>query len=98
MTPDLVIAPGQRNREADPAYLPAHAGGGLIVGVAIGLLQSVTQIQEVTLVLVPKIVAILVTLLFTLPWIMNKMMDYTESTDHEHSRVRQGGPVCPCPC
>jgi flagellar biosynthetic protein FliQ len=50
---------------------------GLIVGVAVGLFQSLTQIQEMTLVLVPKIVAILLTLLFTLPWIMNKMTAYT---------------------
>jgi flagellar biosynthetic protein FliQ len=40
---------------------------GLIVGVAIGLLQALTQVQEATLVYAPKIVAIFVTLLVTLP-------------------------------
>jgi flagellar biosynthetic protein FliQ len=40
----------------------------LVVGLAIGLLQAVTQIQEQTLVFVPKIVAIFVVLLLALPF------------------------------
>jgi flagellar biosynthetic protein FliQ len=40
---------------------------GLIVGVGIGLLQALTQIQEATLVYAPKIVAIFVSLLVFLP-------------------------------
>lgn len=41
---------------------------GLIVGVAIGLFQALTQIQEATLIYAPKIIAIFVTLLLTLPF------------------------------
>ncbi|HEY3950848.1 flagellar biosynthesis protein FliQ [Phenylobacterium sp.] len=40
---------------------------GLIVGVGIGLLQALTQIQEATLVAAPKIVAIFISLLVFLP-------------------------------
>jgi flagellar biosynthetic protein FliQ len=40
---------------------------GLVVGVGIGLLQALTQIQEATLVYAPKIVAIFVSLLIFLP-------------------------------
>ena len=40
---------------------------GLIVGVVIGLLQALTQVQEATLIFAPKIVAVFLTLLFTLP-------------------------------
>ncbi|WP_293676315.1 flagellar biosynthesis protein FliQ [uncultured Phenylobacterium sp.] len=40
---------------------------GLVVGVGIGLLQALTQIQEQTLVYAPKIVAIFVSLLIFLP-------------------------------
>jgi flagellar biosynthetic protein FliQ len=40
----------------------------LVVGLGIGLLQAVTQIQEQTLVFVPKIVAIFVVLLVALPF------------------------------
>ncbi|HUO88252.1 MAG TPA: flagellar biosynthetic protein FliQ [Rhizomicrobium sp.] len=46
-----------------PAMLTA-----LVVGLAIGLLQALTQIQEMTLVFVPKIVAIFVVLLIALPF------------------------------
>jgi flagellar biosynthesis protein FliQ len=41
---------------------------GLIVGVAISLLQALTQIQETTLVFVPKILAIFLALLIALPF------------------------------
>ena len=41
---------------------------GLLVGVAISLLQALTQIQEMTLVFVPKIVAMFVVLIQTLPF------------------------------
>jgi flagellar biosynthetic protein FliQ len=40
----------------------------LVVGLAIGLLQALTQIQEMTLVFVPKIIAIFVVLLIVLPF------------------------------
>jgi flagellar biosynthesis protein FliQ len=47
-----------------PAMLTA-----LVVGLAIGLLQALTQIQEMTLVFVPKIISIFLVLLVTLPFI-----------------------------
>lgn len=40
----------------------------LVVGLVIGLLQALTQIQEMTLVFVPKIIAIFVVLLIALPF------------------------------
>jgi flagellar biosynthetic protein FliQ len=52
---------------------------GLIVGVVISLFQAVTQIQEMTLVFVPKIVAVMVTLIAAMPWIMNVMITYTQN-------------------
>jgi flagellar biosynthesis protein FliQ len=52
---------------------------GLVVGVVISLIQAVTQIQEMTLVFVPKIVAVLVVLVAALPWMMNIMITYTHN-------------------
>ncbi len=46
---------------------------GLIVGVAISLLQALTQIQETTLVFVPKILAIFLALLVALPFMADAM-------------------------
>ena len=58
----------------DAIWLVIHIAGpvlmvGLIVGVVIGLLQALTQVQEATLIFAPKIVAVFMTLLFTLPLI-----------------------------
>jgi flagellar biosynthetic protein FliQ len=50
---------------------------GLLVGVAVSLLQAATQIQEMTLTFVPKIVSILIGLLLLLPWIMNRLTAFT---------------------
>jgi len=47
---------------------------GLVVGVGIGLLQALTQIQEATLVAAPKIVAIFISLLIFLP-LMGALMN-----------------------
>lgn len=50
---------------------------GLAVGVVISLLQAVTQVQEMTLVFVPKIVACLVVLVAALPWMINLLVSFT---------------------
>lgn len=49
---------------------------GLAVGVVIALFQALTQIQEMTLVFVPKIIAIFVTLLIALPFMGATMGGY----------------------
>jgi flagellar biosynthetic protein FliQ len=49
---------------------------GLAVGVAIGLLQALTQVQEMTLVFVPKIIAIFVTFMLSLPFMGSLMAGY----------------------
>jgi len=49
---------------------------GLVVGVVIALFQALTQIQEMTLVFVPKIIAIFVTMLLTLPFMGAMMGQY----------------------
>jgi flagellar biosynthesis protein FliQ len=46
---------------------------GLTVGVAISLLQALTQIQEMTISFIPKILAIFVTLLISLPFMAEKL-------------------------
>jgi flagellar biosynthetic protein FliQ len=51
---------------------------GLLVGVVIALFQALTQIQEQTLVFVPKIVAIFVTMLLTLPFLGATMSGYMQ--------------------
>jgi flagellar biosynthetic protein FliQ len=49
---------------------------GLVVGVVIALIQALTQIQEMTLVFVPKILAIFVTMLVALPFMGATLVGY----------------------
>ncbi|HUU28718.1 MAG TPA: flagellar biosynthesis protein FliQ [archaeon] len=50
---------------------------GLIVGVTISVIQTATSIQEQTLTFIPKIVAVVVSLILFLPWMMNTLLDFT---------------------
>ena len=51
-------------------------GAGLVVGLLVSLFQAVTQIQEQTLVFVPKIVVMIVVAIFLLGWITMRMSDF----------------------
>jgi len=51
---------------------------GLVVGVVIALLQALTQVQEITLVFVPKIIAIFMAIFFLLPSFSLLMIAYME--------------------
>ena len=50
----------------------------LVVGVIIGLLQALTQVQEMTLVFVPKIIAIFLVMLIALPFAGEAMATYMD--------------------
>jgi flagellar biosynthetic protein FliQ len=50
---------------------------GLVVGLVVSILQAVTQIQEQTLVFVPKIIAMIATMIALLSWITVKMMEFS---------------------
>jgi flagellar biosynthetic protein FliQ len=50
---------------------------GLVVGLFIGMLQALTQIQDQTISSVPKIVAMLGLMSLLLPWMIELMMDYS---------------------
>ena len=78
MQPDLVMKVAKEAIEITLFVSLPIMGVGLIVGLIISLFQALTQIHEVTLTFVPKIVAVLLSLLFLLPWMMEKMMSYTE--------------------
>jgi flagellar biosynthetic protein FliQ len=49
-----------------------------LVGLVISILQSATQIQEMTLSYIPKIVAAYITILVLGAWMLNKLLDYTK--------------------
>jgi len=52
---------------------------GLAVGLIVSIFQAVTQIQEMTLTFVPKIVAVFMALIIALPWMINLIVTYTHN-------------------
>ncbi|MGC5324107.1 flagellar biosynthesis protein FliQ [Brevibacillus sp. SYSU BS000544] len=52
-------------------------GVGLLVGLLVSVFQATTQIQEQTLAFIPKIVAILLTLIVVGPWMMRTIVEFS---------------------
>lgn len=50
---------------------------GLVIGLVIGVFQAVTQIHEMTLTFIPKILVMVGMLVAFMPWMVTKIMDYT---------------------
>jgi len=50
---------------------------GLAAGLIVGIFQAVTQIHEMTLTFIPKIVSVVVALLIFFPWMLEIIMDFT---------------------
>ena len=53
---------------------------GLIAGLAVSIFQATTQINEMTLSFIPKIILVVVVILLTMPWMLNMMIDFTIRT------------------
>ncbi|WP_028574023.1 flagellar biosynthesis protein FliQ [Desulfonatronovibrio hydrogenovorans] len=77
MTPDFVIGFARQAIETTLMIALPMLGVGMLVGVTVSIIQAATQIQEMTLTIVPKIISIFLVLLFAFPWIMNKMINFT---------------------
>ena len=50
---------------------------GLVIGLLISIFQATTQINEMTLTFVPKILAVIVVIIFTMPWMLNMLIHFT---------------------
>ncbi|WP_308639258.1 flagellar biosynthesis protein FliQ [Paenibacillus silvisoli] len=50
---------------------------GLVVGLVVSIFQATTQIQEQSLAFVPKVAAVLLSVLLFGPWILNTLVDFT---------------------
>ena len=54
-------------------------GGALLTGLLISILQATTQLQEMTLVFVPKIVVVMLVIIIFGPWMLNVVTSFTSS-------------------
>jgi len=77
MNPDSVIQIGSEALKLVLMVSLPMLGVALVVGIAISLFQAVTQIQEMTLTFVPKIIAVFVAMILAAPWMTDKMISFT---------------------
>jgi flagellar biosynthetic protein FliQ len=77
VTPEFVVELAQKAIKVTLLVSLPILGIGLVVGVLVSLLQSATQVQEMTLTFVPKILSIFIGLLLLLPWIMHQLTGFT---------------------
>ena len=64
---------------------------GAAVGLVIGLFQAITQIQDQTVSFVPKIVAMLAVIGLCLPWLIQRMLEYSHDLIANIPRMITGG-------
>ena len=77
MTQDTVVSLVVQMMEVTLKVAAPMLLAGLIVGLAISVLQAVTQIQEQTLSFIPKIVALVAVILVAGPWMLSSVVDWT---------------------
>ncbi len=50
---------------------------GMLIGLAVSIFQATTQINEMTLSFIPKIIGVVVVIVLTMPWMLNEMIDFS---------------------
>lgn len=79
MTPETVVEIGQYAMRTAIFVAGPMLVAGMIVGLAISIFQAATQINEMTMTFVPKILTVFLVLILTLPWAINQMTSFTEA-------------------
>ncbi len=77
MSPDMVISIGQKALEMAMLLAMPVLLATFIVGLVISVFQAATQIQEMTLAYIPKIVAAMLTVFLLGGWMMGKLVDFS---------------------
>ncbi|WP_018872511.1 MULTISPECIES: flagellar biosynthesis protein FliQ [unclassified Thioalkalivibrio] len=85
MTPELVVDLGQETLMVVTLLAAPPLLTALAVGLAIGMLQAATQVQEMTLSFIPKLLAMFAALLLSGHWMLALLIDFTE-------RLYEGAP------
>lgn len=77
MTPEAVITQGRDALQLALMLAAPLLLTSLAVGVIVGIFQAATQINEMTLSFIPKLVAMSAVLVFTGPWMLRLLMEFT---------------------
>jgi flagellar biosynthetic protein FliQ len=78
MTPETVITIGQQAVEMTLMLSAPLLLSALVIGLVVSIFQAATQINEMTLSFIPKLLGIFFVLIFAGPWMVNTMVDYIQ--------------------
>ena len=79
MTPEMVLTIASESLIVTALLAAPLLLVTLITGVLVGVLQAATQINEMTLSFIPKLIALVLTLLITGPWMLQLITGYTRT-------------------
>jgi flagellar biosynthetic protein FliQ len=77
MTPEVVMTIGQRALEITILLAAPLLLAALIIGLLVGVFQAATQINEMTLSFIPKLIGMAGTLVVAGPWMLKTIVGYT---------------------
>lgn len=77
MTPESVLDIGRQALYLTMLLAGPLLGAALVVGLLVGVFQAATQIQEMTLSFIPKLMALVFALLVAGPWMLAQLRDFT---------------------
>ncbi len=77
MTPETVLSTGQHALEVTILLILVLLLPALAVGLLVSMFQAATQINEMTLSFIPKLIVTLVVILMAGPWMLSLIIDYT---------------------
>ena len=77
MTPETVVSIGQQALWVTMMIAGPLLGSALAVGLLIGMFQAATQINEMTLSFIPKLLVLVLALVVAGPWMLTVIMNFT---------------------
>ncbi len=77
MTADFVVGFGKEALQLTLMLSLPLLVTGMVIGLLVSIFQAATQIQEMTLIFVPKILAVMAALIFFSPWLLEILTSYT---------------------
>ena len=83
MTPDTVIEIGQQALKVTALLAAPMLLSVLIIGLLVGMFQTVTSIQEMTLTFIPKLIVLAAILAMMGPWMLDVIVGFTLQIFHE---------------
>lgn len=87
MTPESVITIAQGALYVTVLAAAPLLGSALAIGLVIGMFQAATQVNEMTLSFIPKLLGLVIVLIFAGHWILSLLVNYTLQLYHDIPRL-----------